>query len=220
MRPAPPYHPPQGPLEVLYVDEDILVIDKPSGLLSVPGRDPKHADSVALRAEGEHPGARIVHRLDMDTSGVMVLARHAFALRDVSGQFERRKTQKSYLAVVAGALPDDEGEVDAPLICDWPNRPKQIVDHDQGKRALTRWKVLRSGDVSYVELTPETGRTHQLRVHMAHIGCPILGDPFYAPGDIQNAASRLMLHAHKLTIAHPMTGLPHCFIAPAPRGFS
>ena len=207
MQPAPPYHPPQAPLEIIYHDDAILLIDKPAGLLSVPGRNPEHKDSVAIRAAQDFEGARIVHRLDMDTSGVMLLALTADAHRDLSRQFEARKTDKTYIAEVAGAPIEDEGAIDAPLICDWPNRPRQKVDWDNGKPALTHWRVIERGKThSRIALKPKTGRSHQLRVHMAHLGHPILGDPFYAPAPLKEAAPRLMLHAQDLAFTHPYNG--------------
>ena len=220
MRNAPPYHPPQDPLNIIHCDAHLLVLDKPSGLLSVPGRQLQHADSLASRAMAEYPDARIAHRLDMATSGVMVMPRTASALRNLSAQFAKRIPQKTYLAIVAGCPAAEEGIVDVPLILDWPNRPLQKIDHETGKPALTRWRTLKPGPASLLELTPETGRTHQLRVHMAHIGHPILGDDFYAPDPQRLATPRLMLHAAQLTINHPHTGEPVTFIAQTPDLFA
>lgn len=207
--PAPfVYNPPQEPwLEVLHQDDDLLVVNKPSGLLSVPGKAAEHSDCIEARARGIYPDARIVHRLDMDTSGVMVLAMNAGAHRHLGLQFERRKTQKTYVARVWGNLAEDEGEVDLPLICDWPNRPKQMVCHERGKPAQTRWKVLEREECStLVRLFPLTGRSHQLRVHMLSLGHPILGDRFYADGKALAASPRLALHAEELTLHHPQGG--------------
>ena len=202
------YDPPLDPyLPVLHADDDLLVIDKPSGLLSVPGKAPEHADCVERRAQDVYPGARIVHRLDMDTSGVMVLARHASAHRHLGLQFERRKTSKIYLAEIWGHPEAEEGEIDLPLVCDWPNRPKQMVSFDFGKPALTRWQVIsRSARTTRVRLSPHTGRSHQLRVHMLALGHPIVGDRFYAEGAALEASSRLALHAQSLELHHPTGG--------------
>ncbi|QDG75698.1 bifunctional tRNA pseudouridine(32) synthase/23S rRNA pseudouridine(746) synthase RluA [Labrenzia sp. PHM005] len=207
--PAPfVYNPPLEPyLSVLHVDEDLLIVDKPSGLLSVPGKALEHSDCVESRAQKTYPDARIVHRLDMDTSGVMVLAMNAAAHRHLGLQFERRKTQKTYLAEVWGHIAEDEGEVDLPLICDWPNRPKQMVCFENGKPALTKWQVLdRRDQTTRLRLFPYTGRSHQLRVHMLALGHPIIGDRFYANGEALAASSRLALHAESLTLHHPVGG--------------
>lgn len=217
--PAPfVYAPPQEPwLDVLHQDEDLLVVNKPSGLLSVPGKAAEHSDCIEARARDFLADARIVHRLDMDTSGVMVLALNAAAHRHLGLQFERRKTQKTYMARVWGQLAEDEGEVDLPLICDWPNRPKQMVCHERGKPALTRWQVLARNDkATRVRLFPLTGRSHQLRVHMLALGHPILGDRFYAEGGALKASARLALHAEELTLHHPQDGRLVTFRAECP----
>lgn len=210
------YDPPQDPwLCVLHADDDLLVVDKPSGLLSVPGKAAEHADCVEARAKARYPDARIVHRLDMDTSGVMALARNAAAHRHLGLQFERRKTRKTYLADVWGQVVDNCGEIDLPLICDWPNRPKQKVDLELGKPALTRWEVVERGhDSTRLRLSPVTGRSHQLRVHMLTLGHPILGDRFYADQDALQASPRLALHAEYLTLHHPTGGALVTFHAP------
>ncbi len=210
------YNPPQTPwLEILHQDKDILVVNKPSGLLSVPGRDPAHRDSIWARVLEQYPDPHIVHRLDMDTSGVMVLALRKNAERELKRQFRERETAKRYLARVWGHLPEKEGVVDLPLICDWPNRPKQMVCFENGKPSQTRYKVLSEDEHgSLVELVPITGRSHQLRVHMLALGHPILGDRFYADGEALACAPRLMLHAAELTIKHPYSGQPLTFSAP------
>jgi tRNA pseudouridine32 synthase/23S rRNA pseudouridine746 synthase len=202
------YDPPREPfLDVLHVDADLLVVDKPSGLLSVPGKALEHSDCVEARAQQTHPEARIVHRLDMDTSGVMVLAMNAQAHRHLGLQFERRKTEKTYVAEVWGQIERDAGEIDLPLVCDWPNRPKQMVSFEHGKPALTRWQVImRNERTTRVRLFPFTGRSHQLRVHMLSLGHPIVGDRFYATGDALEASPRLRLHAESLTLHHPTGG--------------
>lgn len=202
------YAPPQEPrLEVLHTDAELLIVNKPSGLLSVPGKAKEHSDCLEARVHEIYPEARIVHRLDMDTSGVMVLAQSATAHRHLGLQFERRKTRKTYIAEVLGDVRDDEGEINLPLICDWPNRPKQMVCLENGKPALTHWKVLaRSGFSTRLRLFPHTGRSHQLRVHMLALGHPILGDRFYATGDALAASNRLALHAEELALHHPNGG--------------
>ena len=202
------YTPPTSPyLPVLYFDDDLLIISKPSGLLSVPGRGPALADCVATRAENLFAGALIVHRLDMDTSGIMALARTRAAQRHLSRQFENRQIGKAYIARVLGKIEADAGEINAPLICDWPNRPRQVIDHQNGKSAETSWQVIhREANATRVRLMPTTGRSHQLRVHMASLGHCILGDNLYADAEALAAADRLQLHAQSLTLTHPTTG--------------
>ncbi|MCV0425749.1 MAG: RNA pseudouridine synthase [Roseibium sp.] len=212
------YNPPVEPyLPVLHLDDDLLVVDKQSGLLSVPGKATEHSDCLERRAQEVYASARIVHRLDMDTSGVMVLAMNANAHRHLGLQFERRKTRKTYLAEVWGHPRDDDGEIDLPLICDWPNRPKQMVSFEHGKPALTRWQVLERKPFSTrVRLFPHTGRSHQLRVHMLSLGHPILGDRFYAEGEALHASHRLALHAESLELHHPNGGERVTFRAECP----
>jgi len=212
------YDPPTDPyLEIIYQDEQILVLNKPSGLLTVPGKAAEHADCLELRAQKSFPTSRIVHRLDMDTSGVVIMAMNAQAHRHLGLQFERRHTAKTYIADVFGIVQADEGCVDLPLRCDWPNRPKQMVDHEQGRSAQTNWKVLDRGEnYTRMELTPITGRSHQLRVHMLALGHPILGDRFYASGEALEAADRLRLHAQSLTVHHPNGGERVSFRAETP----
>ncbi|WP_105181328.1 bifunctional tRNA pseudouridine(32) synthase/23S rRNA pseudouridine(746) synthase RluA [Pseudoalteromonas sp. T1lg21] len=202
------YNPPMTPyLSIVYQDDDLLIVNKPSGLLTVPGKDPKHADCLISRVNRVFPTAKIVHRLDMATSGIICLAMHKEAHRNLSIQFQDRKTAKRYIARVFGKLEQQTGSVDLPLICDWPNRPKQMVDHDNGKPSLTHFKVLeREQDATRVELTPITGRSHQLRVHMLSLGHPILGDKLYAHPEAFAMAPRLQLHAEMLTLAHPVSG--------------
>lgn len=199
------YAPPAAsPLRVLYRDDDVLVVSKPSGLLSVPGRGAARADCVEARARVQCPGVTIVHRLDMDTSGVMVLARHRTAHRHLSRQFEERRVAKVYVARVWGIVAEDAGVVDAPLICDWPNRPRQIIDPVRGRSAQTAWQVEhRAAGATRVRLFPKTGRSHQLRVHMLSIGHPVLGDDLYAHPEARDAAGRLQLHALAITFRHP-----------------
>lgn len=204
-------------ISILYADTHILFIDKPHDLLSVPGKRPEHRDCVIERVLLQYPTARIVHRLDCATSGVMVLALDGDSHRELSRQFHDRETDKTYIADIFGAPAADAGSVDAPLRCDWPNRPMQMVDPLQGKAALTHWRVLaRHAQHSRVELTPHTGRSHQLRVHMLTLGHPILGDRFYASGAALNAAPRLHLHAHSLSVTHPTQGHRITIKSPCP----
>ncbi len=210
------YAPPKEPLKVIHVDADILILDKPSGLLSVPGRPVEHKDCLEHRARAAFPTSLQVHRLDMDTSGIMVFAMNPAAQRHLGLQFERRKTDKTYQALVWGQ-PDDEGLVDLPLIVDWPNRPLQMVDHARGKPSQTNWKVIfRGSDFARVQLMPITGRSHQLRVHMLALGHVILGDRFYAKGAALAARDRLCLHAETLELHHPSDGRRVAFQSECP----
>ncbi len=200
------YTPPQDPLEILHHDHELLVVNKPSGLLSVPGKGEHLADCLISRIQAVFPEALLVHRLDRDTSGVMVFAMTAHAQRHLGLQFEKRQMKKTYVARVWGEMDQKEGTVDLPLIVDWPNRPKQHVNFETGKPAQTGWKVMRfEGGNTRVRLFPKTGRSHQLRVHMLEQGHPILGDPFYATGEALDAP-RLMLHAESLRLRHPDGG--------------
>jgi tRNA pseudouridine32 synthase/23S rRNA pseudouridine746 synthase len=214
------YRPPMEPyLNVLHVDDDILVVDKQSGLLSVPGKDPSLWDCVEFRARQTWPTAGMCHRLDKDTSGVLVLALNKRAHGRIGSQFEHRKTTKSYVARVAGVVEPEAGLVDLPLATDWENKPRQRVDHENGRPAQTEWAVLeREPDVTRLRLHPLTGRTHQLRVHMKAIGHVILGDAFYADADADAlaAADRLQLHAAELGLTHPTTNQFMTFVAPTP----
>lgn len=210
------YTPPQDPLEILHEDHEIVVVNKPDGLLSVPGRGAHLADCLLTRLQVAFPTALLVHRLDRDTSGVMVFALTPHAQRHLSMQFEKRSTKKTYVARVQGELTPKTGTVDLPLIVDWPNRPKQMVDHENGKSAVTDWRVLKQGDgETRVRLTPKTGRSHQLRVHMLALGHPILGDPLYATGAAREDFERLMLHSEELRISHPESGRGLSFRAKA-----
>jgi tRNA pseudouridine32 synthase/23S rRNA pseudouridine746 synthase len=201
------YAPPTKPyLDILFQDEHILVLNKPSGLLSVPGKALEHKDSLEIRVQTVYPTATVVHRLDMATSGLMVMALNKPAHRHISKQFELRETRKTYQAIVFGLVEPDSGQIDLPLICDWPNRPKQMVDHERGKKALTHWSVLeRFEQTTRVELKPITGRSHQLRVHMLSMQHPIIGDRLYAHPEALAMASRLNLHAKTLSFRHPQT---------------
>lgn len=204
---------------IVFADAHIVVVDKPYGLLSVPGRDPANRDCVPARLQGEYGELRIVHRLDMDTSGLMILAHDADTHRHLSRQFEQRDVEKYYEALVWGLPVEDEGKIDLPICVDWPNRPKKIVDYENGKSAQTLYRVIERDvekNISRVELKPITGRSHQLRVHLAEIGHPILGCPFYAREEARNAYSRLTLHARELELTHPATGKKIRFNAPVP----
>ncbi len=209
--------PPAGPLPVLHADDHILVLDKPAGLLTVPGRPAEHADCLEARAQADFPQARIIHRLDMDTSGVIILALTAHAQRHIGLQFEKRQTEKRYSALVAGHVAGKRGQVNQPLIADWPNRPRQHIDHENGKQAITDWEAIERGeDFTRMALKPLTGRSHQLRVHMDYLGHPILGDNLYAPDEAFKARDRLCLHADFLALRHPDGGALIDFSSPAP----
>ncbi|MGP6487880.1 bifunctional tRNA pseudouridine(32) synthase/23S rRNA pseudouridine(746) synthase RluA [Duffyella gerundensis] len=213
-----PYNPPLEPwLHVLYQDDHIMVVNKPSGLLSVPGRQPEHKDSVMTRIQRDYPAAESVHRLDMATSGVIIVALTKAAERELKRQFREREPAKRYQARVWGHPAAEKGVIDLPLICDWPNRPKQKVCFETGKAAQTEYEVLeyRDDNSASVQLTPITGRSHQLRVHMLALGHPILGDGFYAHDEAKAMAARLLLHAEMLTITHPQYGTPMTFRQPA-----
>lgn len=211
-----PYDPPQDPLDILHEDEALIVVNKPAGLLSVPGRGEHLADCLLSRLQAAFPQALLVHRLDRDTSGVMVFAMTPHAQRHLSAQFEARKTRKAYVARLAGRLEPAQGSVDLPLIVDWERRPRQKVCAETGKPALTEWRVMRhEGDETRVRLMPKTGRSHQLRVHMLSLGHVILGDPIYAEGAAA-AHPRLMLHSEELRLKHPDSGRGMRFRAAAP----
>jgi len=212
-----PYNPPQDPLVVLYQDEHIIVVNKPSGLLSVPGRLPEHKDSVMTRIQLDFPQAESVHRLDMATSGIILVALTKAAERELKRQFREREPKKTYLARVWGHPEQEEGLIDLPLICDWPLRPKQKVCFETGKPAQTEYQVLEyaADNSARVRLKPITGRSHQLRVHMLALGHPILGDNFYAHEEARAMAPRLLLHAEMLTITHPTFQTPMTFRQPA-----
>lgn len=217
--PAPlDYRPPTEPLRVIHEDPAFLALDKPALLLTVPGKPEEHRDCLELRVQARFPEARIVHRLDRPTSGLVLMARSAEAHRHLGLQFERRQTSKTYIARVAGRMKAQTGEIDAPIASDWPRRPRQMVSFAHGRPALTRWKVLAEepDGITRLALYPETGRTHQLRAHLAWIGRPILGDEFYAPPEAKAAAERLQLHAESLSFRHPDGGAPLTLTAPCP----
>lgn len=211
------YAPSDDPIEIIHRDDDLLIVNKPSGLLSVPGRLAEHKDSLETRLRAIYPDTLLVHRLDVPTSGVMVFALTKAAQRHIGMQFEKRQTRKTYVARVWGDMAEDSGHIDLPLIVDWPNKPRQKVCHETGKPSQTDWEVMeREGDVTRVRLTPRTGRTHQLRVHMKAIGHSILGDRFYADDAALVAASRLQLHASELVLRHPVGGAEMVFAAQVP----
>ena len=196
-------------IEIIHEDPCFVVVKKPSGLLSVPGRGLDMQNCVVNQLKALYPDCMeqpSVHRLDMDTSGLIIMAKNKAARRHLSIEFQERKVEKTYIARVFGALIENEGLIDLPLICDWPNRPKQIVDFEVGKPSQTKWQVLKRQDSeTRLLLTPITGRSHQLRVHLQNIDHPILGDRFYAHDQALNMSNRLCLHSKRLTITHPVT---------------
>jgi tRNA pseudouridine32 synthase/23S rRNA pseudouridine746 synthase len=212
------YSPPTDPwLNVIHADERLIVLDKPSGLLSVAGKDPALADCLEARAKARWPTASMVHRLDKDTSGILLMALDKKALAYLGMQFEKRETKKSYVARVWGRMEGESGLVDLPLATDWENKPRQRVDYENGRASQTEWFVTeREPTATRLRLNPLTGRTHQLRVHMLALGHPILGDQFYATGEAFAAADRLQLHAEELTFRHPADGELRTFHIPAP----
>jgi tRNA pseudouridine32 synthase / 23S rRNA pseudouridine746 synthase len=213
----PVYNPPLDPyVSIVHRDDDILVLDKPSGLLSVPGVHPGLFDSLLTRVRMDFPQAHMINRLDKDTSGLVLMALHKKAHSIIGTQLENRTTKKLYSAIVWGHVQDDEGSIDLPLASDAENKPRHRVDHDKGKPSQTQWRVVeRLPDATRLHLVPLTGRTHQLRVHMKSIGHPILGDHLYAEGDALSSATRLMLHAEEIGFRHP-DGRDVIFTVPCP----
>jgi tRNA pseudouridine32 synthase/23S rRNA pseudouridine746 synthase len=210
------YRPPDVPLDILYQDDQIIVANKPAGLLSVPGKLEGREDCLVSRLQAAHWDALLVHRLDCDTSGVIIFARTKQAQGFLGQEFEHRRAKKTYVARVMGEMAEDSGHVDLPLGADWPNRPRQMVSHEHGRPALTDWQVIgRAPGETRVRLSPLTGRSHQLRVHMLALGHPILGDPIYAT-DAARDFPRLMLHAETLGLHHPRSGAWVEFTAPCP----
>lgn len=203
--PAPTF---ETELRIFHVDDALIVLDKPAGLLAVPGRGADKQDCLSARVQQRFADALVVHRLDMDTSGLICLARGTEAQRQLSIAFARRQVSKRYIAVVAGVLhaPDNEWDIiDLPLITDWPNRPRSKVDFDIGKPSTTGWRVLsNTATTTRLELEPITGRSHQLRVHLAAIGHAIVGDRLYGAG--HDTSGRMLLHASAITLPHPLTG--------------
>ena len=210
------YKPPKHTgLDILFQDEHVLVVNKPAGLLSVPGNSVEKQDCMVSRCQAEFGDIHIVHRLDMSTSGIIAFARSKDAVRAMNKLFAERKVSKTYVAIVDGMVAQDNGEINAPLMVDWPNRPMQKIDA-RGRPSHTLYQVLErnpADNTTRVQLTPITGRSHQLRVHMMSIGHAILGDEFYAPDAAFHKANRLLLHAAELAFVHPITGQPvqiHC----------
>jgi len=204
---------------LLHEDNALLVVHKPAGLLSVPGRGEDRQDCVLRRVQATHPEALIVHRLDQATSGLLVLARDAASHRQLSIDFAARRVHKRYIAIVAGMPTQASGSIDLPLSCDWPNRPRQQVDHVHGKPSLTHWQRLDGppqSDCTRLLLEPVTGRSHQLRVHLAALGHAIVGDTLYAPPPWDTRSPRLLLHAEWLQLPHPGDGRLIEFSDPAP----
>jgi tRNA pseudouridine32 synthase/23S rRNA pseudouridine746 synthase len=202
---------------LVYVDEHLLVLDKPAGLLAVPGRGEDKQDCLAARAQRLWPDALVVHRLDMATSGLFLMGRGIHMQRRLGRAFAEREVDKRYEAVVAGRIEEDAGTISLPLAADWPRRPMQKVDREHGRPSETRWQVAgRDAASTRLLLEPLTGRTHQLRVHLQAIGHPILGDALYAPPEVQALSPRLLLHATGLQLAHPAGGEPLAFESPAP----
>lgn len=194
--------------KILYEDEALLIVDKPDLLLSVPGRAPENKDCLITRLQKTHPTASIVHRLDLDTSGLMIIPLQKEVHSHISRQFQERQVKKEYIAVVYGDLKMNKGEINFPLTADWPNRPKQIVDYGRGKAALTHYEVIERDPkrpATRVLLRPTTGRTHQLRLHFKAIHHPILGCDMYAHDEALNMSERLLLHARSLSFTHPLS---------------
>ena len=211
------YNPPQEPwLDLVYRDDYIAVVNKPSGLLSVPGNQPQYYDSAMSRVKEKYGFCEPAHRLDMATSGILLFALSKAADRELKRQFREREPKKYYQALVWGHVEQDHGVVELPLICDWQNRPRQKICFERGKRAVTFYDVLQRypNNTTRVKLTPITGRSHQLRLHMLALGHPILGDKFYAHPQAKALSPRLCLHAESLQIQHPITGEMMEFTAP------
>ena len=205
---------PEIALTCLHADDALLVLAKPAGLLSVPGRGADKQDCASARASQQWPGALVVHRLDMATSGLLLMARTPEVQRALSQAFADRQVEKRYQAIVQGcmAAPENKngwGDIELPIAADWERRPLRVIDHERGKPSHTRWRLLASdttAQTSRLELSPITGRTHQLRLHLAAIGHAILGDALYADASVQARAPRLLLHATRLAFAHPLSG--------------
>jgi tRNA pseudouridine32 synthase/23S rRNA pseudouridine746 synthase len=194
---------------LMHLDDALIVVDKPAGLLAVPGRGPDKQDCLAARVLALWPDAHVVHRLDMATSGLMLFARGPDMQRRLSRCFETRQVDKVYVAVVDGYVPQDEGRIELPIAADWPRRPLQKVDVESGRAARTDWQMLErdaAARTTRLTLAPHTGRTHQLRLHLSAIGHPILGDALYAPPEVRDRAPRLLLHACDLALTHPARG--------------
>lgn len=210
-----------GAFNVIYEDEHLLVLDKPSGLLSIPGRGPDKQDCLLARVQAAHPETLLVHRLDMATSGLLIMARSPQVQKQLGQCFEKRGILKHYQAVVLGNMGSegDTGLIDLPVRIDWLNRPRSIICHQNGKPSQTRWTSLGAGPwpgTTRLLLEPHTGRTHQLRVHTLALGHAIVGDPLYAQADAPVTSTRLLLHAWQLQLPHPVTGVAMHWQAPLP----
>ena len=217
----PPYLVPhsQSPIRLIYEDTDLLLIDKPHHLLSVPGRHPLNHDSLIRRLQPRYPDVQAVHRLDLDTSGLMVVPKRRESLSELARQFQSRQIEKEYTAIVWGEVAEDRGSIDLPIATDWPNRPKQIICEERGKHALTHFEVLiRGNNRSLIKLKPVTGRSHQLRIHMQSLGHPIIGCDMYAHPEALEASDRLLLHATRLKLCAPSTGNWLSAFSPIPFG--
>ena len=217
----PPYLVPhsQSPIRLIYEDTDLLLIDKPHHLLSVPGRHPLNHDSLIRRLQPRYPDVQAVHRLDLDTSGLMVVPKRRESLSELARQFQRRQIEKEYTAIVWGEVAEDRGSIELPIATDWPNRPKQIICEERGKHALTHFEVLiRGNNRSLIKLKPVTGRSHQLRIHMQSLGHPIIGCDMYAHPEALEASDRLLLHATRLKLCAPSTGNWLSAFSPIPFG--
>ena len=217
----PPYLVPhsQSPIRLIYEDTDLLLIDKPHHLLSVPGRHPLNHDSLIRRLQRRYPDVQAVHRLDLDTSGLMVVPKRRESLSELARQFQRRQIEKEYTAIVWGEVAEDRGSIELPIATDWPNRPKQIICEERGKHALTHFEVLiRGNNRSLIKLKPVTGRSHQLRIHMQSLGHPIIGCDMYAHPEALKASDRLLLHATRLKLCAPSTGNWLSAFSPIPFG--
>ncbi len=209
MSEAPPYLVPHSreAIAILYEDEHLLLVRKPHLLLSIPGRHPLNKDCLITRLQVDYPSASIVHRLDLDTSGIMVIPLDKPTHAHISRQFQERKVEKTYEAIVWGRVSEDSGEVELPIRCDWENRPLQMIDHEKGKYALTRYEVMERGENhTRMRLKPVTGRSHQLRIHMRELGHPILGCDMYAHAEALAMSDRLLLHATSIGFEHPASG--------------
>ncbi|MDH5393267.1 MAG: RluA family pseudouridine synthase [Gammaproteobacteria bacterium] len=204
--------------DILYQDNDFIILNKPANLLSVPGRGPDKQDCLSARVQLQFAGALIVHRLDYDTSGIMLMALNKPAQSQISRLFQAREIDKTYIAIVNQHPSEDGGSVDLPMRCDYERRPLQIIDHEQGKSALTHWKILHRypNATSRVELKPHTGRSHQLRLHMLSLGHPILGDNLYGTTETHAMSPRLLLHASELCFKHPASAQTIAIHSPSP----
>lgn len=212
-----PYQASSEAIEIIYADEFLVVVNKPTLLLSVPGRGEDKKDCLISRLAVEFPNILTVHRLDWETSGLTVLALNKEIHRHLSHQFQERQVYKNYTAIVYGKPDKESGEINLPLRCDWENRPRQIVDHEQGKTSQTYWQTInQENNSTRLLLTPITGRSHQLRVHLLAMGHPILGDPLYAHQEALGMAERLLLHATQLDFTHPQSHSIVKFYSPPP----